>query len=128
LAYSLTLKMKVICSSKTLGFFQTSSCYNPEEHTFPNNCCQNLKSGMRDFLYLSSKMKFSKLLLYLLSKMAFWFGHSLPENAFNQEVPHFLCLQTMWHKWRILRIKYMMILHHILHNCPHANQNMLLNI
>jgi hypothetical protein len=44
-AYSLTLKMEVICSSKTLVEFQQNiPHYIPEDSTLHNHRCENLKS------------------------------------------------------------------------------------
>jgi hypothetical protein len=46
-AYSTTLKMEVICSSKMLVDFQwTTPCYITEDRTLHNHCCENLKSYM----------------------------------------------------------------------------------
>jgi hypothetical protein len=45
LAYSSTMKMEAICSSKTLSSFQTMWCYNPEIHTHYTHRRENLKSN-----------------------------------------------------------------------------------
>jgi hypothetical protein len=44
LAYSLTLKMEVTYSSKTLDCVRTTWCYNPGDHTLYSHCCENHKS------------------------------------------------------------------------------------
>jgi hypothetical protein len=46
LAYYLTLKRKVICSSNTSHIFQRTQYYNLEEHIFYSHCCENPKSNM----------------------------------------------------------------------------------
>jgi hypothetical protein len=45
LAYSSAVELEVICSSKTaLDFQQTTQLYIPEDKTFHNHFCENLKS------------------------------------------------------------------------------------
>jgi hypothetical protein len=45
LAYSLALKMEVICSSETsVDFQQSTRHYIPEARMLYNHCCENLKS------------------------------------------------------------------------------------
>jgi hypothetical protein len=42
LAYSLTLKMDVVCSSEMPDFFWTVQQYNSENCTFHNRCHENI--------------------------------------------------------------------------------------
>jgi hypothetical protein len=46
LAYSLNLKMET-----SLDFQQTTWCYNPEDRTLQNHCCENLKSKRMNFIF-----------------------------------------------------------------------------
>jgi hypothetical protein len=47
LAYSSTLKMEAVCSSKmSVDFHWTTWCYNPEDTTLHNDKCENPKSNI----------------------------------------------------------------------------------
>jgi hypothetical protein len=47
-AYSWTLKIEASFSSETsVGFYQTTRRYNPEDRTLHNHCSENLKSNYK---------------------------------------------------------------------------------